>query len=690
MSRSLFVIALFSVFIIVGLGCSRDRSPILPSNGPVLADEVRADKGRSPGTVLWGYYDVYIDIDSQRIVAVPNRCMMAAVNVVTFLNAQPSKLGFAFNGAHQGPGYVDVDLDVSITHPMSDKPQLNGYDVRGVFAGYGTGFMEYDWKLKYPRTGIDQFMLDDPVNADGGGPDGYTRWYNMKEFPVAGLFGYTKGVYATDLAMAAATLNPCRYFADGLGAHDDLEQFLNANQEDRGVFSSGTTNTRNYYIRFPKPDPGIKFGYAIVANWINGVTHPANAVEPVCCGVTVTPDVYYVSPSLNGGKLKLDVSLWDWDYQPSTIYVESTVLSSTYEFTSSDMTPIEQGDHYAKYHVEIPADDVTSTGGNEFWIIPENSFFGYICPLTPPGGAPAAPLAAFFRYDLYVSDTPYTNEPVCDFESVTPMPYVGDGLIEFDASGSYDPGGGDLAYHWDFDGDGLYDEIPDDDYDGLPSHPIHAYTEDYLGKVWLKVVGVGGESDCSIDIDVTIFGGITLYLYDGTVDDGGIVNWTGGSMDETWQYCPGIHAWDEDNCNPYTAGVHSTAMTPMIDFPETGHYESIHLEIWHWGDMQGDGLCFASLGTLQDIGGGKYGYVGNWFSESLEYVEGFDFNDIGWEEWSHTFGSEQDPEWSHFDCSAYADHSYAIGLEFSEWGAGNPNTQDGWSIRKLWLYYFPS
>ena len=691
MNRFVFPPAVIILLLILGLACAGSSvNPVTPDSMPNQVTESQPFAGDTSGPYLWGYYDISIDIENEEITAVPNRNIMFALNVVHFLNSQPEKLAFSFNGTNTGPGYVDVDLDVSITHPIPDKPKLNGYDVRGIFIGYGTGSLKYDWNLRYAEHGMDQSMMDDPVNLDGGGPDGYTRWYNMREFLVPGLFGYVKGVYATELGLGVAILNPYKYFADDLGPQDDLWEFLSANPDSSGVFSSGATNTRNYYIRFPIPHPGTKYAYAVVANWENGLTHPANATEPIGCRPDVIPNLYYENSGSWGGMLKAEIDVWSWEYQPSTLTIESNILFLPCEYDLSVLPPIGGGEHYSTYYIEIPATNIISTGGNEFWVILEQSAYDYTCDLTPPAGAPDAPLAAFFRYDLYVHYESYWSEPICDVKTATPMPYTGSGAVEFDASDSFDPGGEPLEYQWDFDGDGIYDESVDDSYTGSAEHPTHTYTQEYIGQVWLKVVGPGGEAECFVEIDVTIFAGITLYLYDGTVDDGGIVNWTGGSMDGTWEYCPGINAWDEDNCGPYGASTHSLAMTPLMQFPEPGHYESIHLEIWHWGDMQGDGKCFGSLGTLTDLGGGNFGYIGNFYSEELVYIEGFDFNDIGWDEWTFNFGTEGNPEWSHFTCDAYEAQEYAIGMEFSEWGVGNPNTQEGWNIRKLWVYYYPS
>ncbi len=103
---------------------------------------------------------------------------------------------------------------------------------------------------------------------------------------------------------------------------------------------------------------------------------------------------------------------------------------------------------------------------------------------------------------------PENHTPECCLEVVTPMPYIGPApaLIEFDATGSYDPDACDeLTYEWDFDGDGLYGEPVDDSYTGDPDNPTHSYTASYHGPVMLRLSdNHGSEMTCTVYIDVDI------------------------------------------------------------------------------------------------------------------------------------------------------------------------------------------
>jgi hypothetical protein len=484
---------------LVAIGCSGGSNPVAP-NGD-LTGNAAAQSGR---THLWGYYNVYIDISSQTAAAVLDRSAMFTANVTQFVNGSAANLGFAIVGTPAGADYVDVDIDVTIKHPFPGLPQYNGYDVRGVFMGDGSGSLNYNPDLIYPALGADQFMLADPVDGFGG-PDGYTRWFNKAEFSTGGspMFQYTQGNVATPGFNGNATLNAYKYFADGLGVTDDLWTWLGNHADQHSVFSSGSANTRNYYLRFPN-SKGIVFGYAIIANWKGPEpeNHPANAPEAAACSVVDASDLYYVSPSNKGGKLKLDMSIWNWDaeivggvMEDYRILVESTVLSAVHEFSTSEMTPTGGDGHFSTYQVEIPADNILGVDGNEYWVIVEEKDADYTNDFGVTNLADTDKLAAFFRYDLYVSPSAYKHAPVAQFTVVTPMPAVGwsDIPVTFHST-SYDVDLGEtatLTYYWDFDGDGTFNG-PLDTYTGPATDPVHTYTADYSGTVSLQVKDTSG------------------------------------------------------------------------------------------------------------------------------------------------------------------------------------------------------
>ena len=86
------------------------------------------------------------------------------------LGCEPVKI----NEIVQGTGYIDIDLDVTIKHPMI-QDRFDGYDVRGMFIGDGSNQLNYNPDLRHSSPGVDQILL----NADG-----YSRWFNPAEFLV--------------------------------------------------------------------------------------------------------------------------------------------------------------------------------------------------------------------------------------------------------------------------------------------------------------------------------------------------------------------------------------------------------------------------------------------------------------------------------------------------------------------------
>jgi hypothetical protein len=502
----ILVAMLFAGF--VAMGCSSGNgTPVTPGPESGLTSAVQTH-GSSSTTYLWAYYDVTIDTATETVSAVPDRTTQFAANVVTFLNSNPAAMSFNMKKLDILADKVVVDIDVSLTHPFSGMPQFNGYDVRGVFMGDSSANLKYSNKLKYPVYGEDQYQLDDPENGDGGGPDGYTRWFNATEFTVEGLLGYTPGAYGSKNYYPTATVNPYKYFADGIKVGDDAFDFLMANSDDFGVFATGKKNTRNYYLEFPLPTPGATYGYAVVANWEAPDVHPSNAPEAPAAKVTITPDIYYVDGTHKGGNLILDIDVWSWKDQPSLIKVESSVLTAVYPFTAGDMTPIGGGDNYSTYHVEIPANNITHNsedgGDGDLWVICEYDGYTYTSDVTPPGGAPTAMLAAFFRLPLFIASESYNMPPVADLE--TPGPgygWTGGSIaVEFDASGSYDPDPGDiLTFTWDFNNDGTFGDTYDK---GTDDKPIKNFTAAPPGNlVSVKVTdskGAFDTDDCTVSL----------------------------------------------------------------------------------------------------------------------------------------------------------------------------------------------
>jgi len=494
--------------ILLLLGCSADTSPVVPDQNSPEVSQTR-DLSASQ-THLWGYFDVTIDPVTGDVEYVGNRQAMFTANVTNFMNSNPLSLQFNINNIETTADYIDVDINVAITHPFPGFPQYHGYDVRGVFMGDGSKALQ-TFPVFAPGDATDQTMAGHPDDGTGT-PDGYTRWFNVPEFSEPGmpLFTYTAGALSTAGYTPSATLCPYKYFADSLGTYDDLLPWLDANSNLDGIFSSGATNDRNYYLRFPVPVPGVSFGYAVIANWEgeDPTFHPSNAPEAVACDVTDNSNVWYVDFANFGGDLNLDVSVFDWDAAVSAgvmedynLWIESTVLDSPYLLDQSEMTPVDGGEHFSTYHVEIPVDKVDDLYGNEYWIIAEYPDLDYSNPYDIPNLV-EDPLAAFFRFDLEVANEQGNLPPVCEVDVVTSMPAEGWGIIEveFDASLSYDPESGPLTYEWDFDNDGTFGDSYDSGTDDNPTKVFNFTNQD---QVCVRVTDDQDESsECCVDVDI--------------------------------------------------------------------------------------------------------------------------------------------------------------------------------------------
>jgi len=510
----------------IGCADSVGNSPVIPGPDSQLTGDTPTDltspadrtpeSAPDPKNYLWGYYDCYLDVENNAVEAVPNRSLMFNANVVTYLNANPAFFTFSINSIKASSQFTDVDINVSIKHPFTGKTKLNGYDVRCVFIGYGSGELVSNG-LKYPVFSQDMHMRDDPNYGDGGSPDGYTRWFNPTEFATPGLFGYTHGskAFMTDFTIAA-TLCPYKYYTDFLGANDDVKDWILNNPETNGVFTAGFTNTRNYYIRFPKT-AGLHWAYAVVASWAGGQPedHPANTPEAVAGKITDNSILFYVDETSNGGILDFDVRLYGWGEQPSTILVESTVMSGVYTATPEQMVPTASGPTWVDYHITCPADNVIGLTGNEMWVMPRYDNFDYSNPFGVPNTADGL-LTAYFRSPLMVdNEAPPCEEPPQLIINTLYPAYVGEVYhLQLLADGgdgaltwSLDPGS-ELPDGIEFSSEGLLSGIPVDGTQGIwpdifvrvqdsclagPQTDTNTYSMTVIGPKFIVTAPNGGE-----------------------------------------------------------------------------------------------------------------------------------------------------------------------------------------------------
>jgi hypothetical protein len=227
--RNLSYCLCLTILVVILLGCSSGaNNPTIPDTDPDLTQSVDRTLQQSE-THMLGYFDVIFDVENNTIELVPNRCVDFSLNLMKILANIPTSLELGFNGATPGPGYIDIDVDITINHPVVGGI-YNIYDVRAIFIGDGSMTMSYDSDLLYADPVIDITLL----NADG-----HTRWFNPSEFMGDTLFHYAPNFLSTPDYTCSATLNPYKYYGSGLAAGDYVWNYLISGDPEVGYFTHG-------------------------------------------------------------------------------------------------------------------------------------------------------------------------------------------------------------------------------------------------------------------------------------------------------------------------------------------------------------------------------------------------------------------------------------------------------------------
>jgi len=502
------------LFATLVLGALLAFSACASGGNPLTPSPVDANCDRIASAQLWGYWDVTIDPSNGSVEIIPLRSAQFAANVTVFL--QPP-LG---STANMGIKVIDmsqflteglIDVDVTLHHPFPGLDMYTGFDVMGIFIHNGDKTGIYDTTVNR-ATGNGTALL---LNADG-----YTRWYNPVEFTAHNIVGFVEGALGTKGANFSATLNPYKYFCDGLSEEENLTAFLHdpANLAKRGSFSP-TVNKRRYELKFPMVggSPELKFQYAVVANWeppegelpwdIPGdFPISANRAEPFHLDVTDNGSSLWYKDSAGGGIAKFKAELFDWGApsnpqgvlgEISKIVLESddvTIPGGYLTMTPSEFfaTADPGTDVSSVATVEIEGLEPLHPGEAQFLITIESSAptsydQGFSVPI------PDAPLASYFLFTLPVLDENPCVPPVVSL--VAPDSGLASHDIEFDATGT--TGTPPLTFQWDWDGDGTYDEDTDT---GLVAHKFPPG----VWNVGLRVSNACGEDVLTPPHQITI------------------------------------------------------------------------------------------------------------------------------------------------------------------------------------------
>jgi hypothetical protein len=386
-----------------------------------------------------------------------------------------------------------IEADIGLRHPFLGLTEFTGFDVCGVFISNGssTGFTDPD--LVMAGSG-DTRLLN---------PDGVTRWWNPAEFPANGtMFGYVDGLLGAPDSFADfnSTINPYKYYCDDIINPDDPLSTVDIT--NRGMFSPGQKNSRHFTIELGSA--GLAFNYAIDASWQfpqgdppftapDDFSEGANKVEAWRADVTEVSNSLWNDGSENGGSLAFTIDLYDWfNSDLNTVTVESPGNFDPI----GPLSATGGGTGYSTYEVDIASVTPQTQGSIDVLIIAECESEGF------GGLLPGKIEAAYFLYRPAVSSEP-GMEPVCEVEVVTPMPYEGWATaIEFDASASYDPGGGELTCEWDFNDDGIFGDTFE--Y-GTDENPRKYFGDDFVGDVCVRVSNGSAQAECCVAVDITAY-----------------------------------------------------------------------------------------------------------------------------------------------------------------------------------------
>jgi len=404
--------AAIALFLILCLSCSGPSDdPVAPGPNPGAPAKAR-DVSGTTGTQLWGLWEVIWNPVTQSFDSAPLRSAQFTCNVVRLIDAPPSKLGIHVASIDQQLAYTRFYLDIHLSHPFPDLDCFTGFDVIGVFMGEGSD--------TYP--GPEGFAIPGPGDPRVLNPDGYTRWFNAPEFAGAGAVlpsqGYYPGSKGTPGYVPTSVLNPYKYYADYLDSLFDAFNDLKADPERRGSCTGKSVGGRRFIIEFPTNPSGIRFQYAVIAHWEANIHHPdpptgledfpisANSQEALVVDIDDSSTAYYKGPGDYGGSVILDITPWDWSASASGVMEEYSIKAYSDAWSGPflvDMTPIEQGDYFCKFHASIPVELLTSADPLPVWIEVTYPGFDYTSPFGIPNDADG-PLASYFLTQAHVAD----------------------------------------------------------------------------------------------------------------------------------------------------------------------------------------------------------------------------------------------------------------------------------------------
>lgn len=335
-----------SLFLFIAASCSSSGQPTQPE-GPAGASPISiAHETQSSSHECWGLYQFFIDPDARTLEFVALREARMHLNALNFLEPSSPPLLALETVEFSGNS---VTAGIGLRHPFLGLDEFTGFDVCGIVITDGNlfGFVDNEIRMAHPE----ETRL---VNADG-----YSRWWNPKEFPhTTTMFGYQDGLMGLpdEVVEYSSTINGYKYFCDDLDSDDPV---FDVDVNSRGVFSAGQKNVRDFEIKWDQY--GLIFNYAIDASWVfPSGDYPwdvpedfgpnANRPEAWNIVVTETDNTLFNDGTFSGGDLSLSIDIYDW-YNPelNILRVESPGCFDAVNVN----TPTGGGPGYSTYEVDI-------------------------------------------------------------------------------------------------------------------------------------------------------------------------------------------------------------------------------------------------------------------------------------------------------------------------------------------------
>lgn len=360
-------ISLLFFIALIAIGCSSaTHDPVVPSSARDASPTHSANTHQ-----LWGLWQFSIDPEFERIEYVPIRAAELHINALAFLEP-PANVNLSIVGPPLFSG-GNITVNIGLTHPLTGMVQFTGFDVKGILIGNGSHSIHDVPGLVF--AGEDDIRL---VNYDG-----FTRWWNPVEFPLGPIDhqGYRDGLLGTPDSTAhfTGTLNPYKYYCDFLDATEDIATLP---VDNRGYFSAGQTNVREFVIDFTPS--GLVFNYAVDASWKAPTVPPpatqvpddfptgANQPEPYRIELQeiLNTLTYNITTLEASGALTIEVDVYDWNGAGEDIacgYAANGEL-----FGVCNFFPIGGGEGYSTYQIDTgPTAEMTSADDVLLWIAAE-------------------------------------------------------------------------------------------------------------------------------------------------------------------------------------------------------------------------------------------------------------------------------------------------------------------------------